>query len=325
MKSLFALFAVGVLLLSACGREETTHVANKEKKFLIGVSIPAATHGWTGGVVWCAEQAKKKLETEHSDVEYLLTTGQNTEEQINRIENLLSRKIDALVVMTQEPGPVSPVCETAKQQGVYLVIVSNPLDRRIEDLFVNGSNTSFGQAAARAMGNALDGQGEILIMEGVPCPINTERVDAFREELKTKFPKIRILESQAAYWNTEKGLSLMETFLQKYSHIDGVWAGDDDVLQGAINAYQDSKRTDIKAMIGGGGSKNIVKLIKENDPLVKATVTYPPHMVAVGMEEALSGLRNGGKPIDGKKEKTIASEIIVKENAEQYYHPDSMY
>ena len=295
------------------------------KKFRIGVSVPAATHGWTGGVVWNAKEAKKRIEAANPDVEVIVTTARDTAEQVDRIENLLAQNVDALVVLSQEPGPLNEVCKKAKAKGVYLVIVSNPLPDPCQDVFVNGSNTSFGEASADALGQILDGKGDILVMEGIPCPINTDRVTAFRKRLAEKYPNIKIMESQPAYWNTEKGLALMENYLQKHKKIDAVWAGDDDVLKGVIKAYQNSKRSDIKALTGGGGSKDIVKLVMDNDPVVRATVTYPPNMVAVGMDLARKGLRAGKKTAAEDKEVIIPSEVVTPQNAKKFYFPDSVY
>ena len=315
MKKLFAVLIPVLLILCGCSDSAA-------KKLKIGISIPAATHGWTGGVVWSAEQAKKNIEAANPDVEVIVTSSANTADQVNRIENLLARKVNALVVMAQEPGPVSSVCERAKKQGAYLVIVSNPIEKPVQDVFVNGDNRSFGAAAAETMGRLLNGQGDIVVMEGIPCPINTDRVSAFRKVLSEKFPKIRILESQTAGWNTEKGLALMENFLQKHKKIDGVWCGDDDVLIGALKAYQESKRKDVKCMVGGGGSKLIVKKILDRDPLVRGTVTYSPRMLEKGVDAALEGLRTGKTP---QKEIIIKSEIVTSETAAKYYYPDSVY
>ena len=315
MKRLF-LILTALLLLTGCGD-------TSGKKLKIGISIPAATHGWTGGVVWSAEQAKKNLEAANPDLQVIVTSSANTADQVNRIENLIARDVDALVVLAQEPGPISDICARAKQQGIFLVVVSNPLDKPVQDVFVNGDNRSFGAAAAKAMGQLLNGKGDILVMEGVPCPINTDRVESFRETLSGEFPEIKILESQAAWWNTEKGLTLMENYLQKYPKIDAVWAGDDDVLVGALKAYEESGRKDVKAMIGGGGSRKTVKRLLDGDSIVKATVTYSPRMLERGVEEALAGLRNGTKAL--QKEVMIPSQIVTHENASEYYFPDSVY
>ena len=315
MKKVCFLLAALLLLASGCGKDSG-------KKLRIGISIPAATHGWTGGVVWSAERAKRNLEAENPDLQVIVTSSANTADQVNRIENLIARNVDALVVLAQEPGPISDICAKAARQGIFLVVVSNPLDQPVQDVFVNGDNRSFGAAAAKAMGRILGGKGDILMMEGVPCPINTDRVESFRETLSKEFPGIRILESQAAWWNTEKGLALMENYLQKYPKIDAVWAGDDDVLVGALKAYEESGRTDVKAMIGGGSRKTVKRLL-DGDPVVKATVTYSPRMLERGVEEALAGLRNGKKARE--KEVIIPSQIVTHENAKEHYFPDSVY
>lgn len=313
------MLAVGGLLLAGLA---TAEPANKLK---IGISVPSATHGWTGGVVWSANRAKELIERENPDVEVIVTTGATTVEQADRIENLVARKVDALVMLCQEPGPLTPVCERAREKGIYLVVVSNPLLKPVQDHFVNGDNRSMGEAAAEAMGALLKGKGDILVMEGIPCPINTDRVAGFQAVLAAKYPGIRVLESQPAWWNTEKGMNLMEVYLQKYPKVDAVWAGDDDVLIGALKAYKNSGRTDVQGMIGGGGSKVIVKRILDGDPVVKATVTYSPRMIEVGARKALEGLRNGRKPVDGIAETLIQSEIVTAENAREHYFPDSVY
>ncbi|MBP5183197.1 MAG: ribose ABC transporter substrate-binding protein, partial [Lentisphaeria bacterium] len=118
-------------------------------------------------------------------------------------------------------------------------------------------------------------------------------------------------------------LKLMETFLGKYKHIDGVWAGDDDVLLGALKAYEESKRKDVKLFIGGGGAKLIIRKIVDKDPMIPVNVTYPPRMIAYGMEYTLEKIL--GKREIREKKIVIPAEVITRENAEKFYFPDSIY
>ena len=74
--------------------------------------------------------------------------------------------------------------------------------------------------------------------------------------------------------------------------------------------------------MGGGGAKNVVKMILDGDPLVQGTVTYSPGMISKGMEEALLLMRKGRK---GRKEILIPSRVVTKENAENFYFPASVY
>ena len=324
MKNILAIAAVAAFSLAGfvgCGGGD----GSAPSKLKIGVSLPLADHGWSGGIVSSAELAKKEIEAENDDVEVIITIGKNAEEQAQKIDNLVVRGIDALVIVSQEPGPITPACKRAHDKGIYTVVVSNPMAEPCQDLFVNGDNRNLGEQAARAIGKLIDGKGEILVMEGIPCPINTDRVNGFNEVLAKEFPEIKVLESNPAWWNTEKGLALMEVYLQKYPKIDAIWVGDDDVLVGALRAYENSGRKDIKAMVGGGGSKFVVKKVMDGDPVVRATVSYPPMMAHRGIVEALRGLRNGKKPVDGLAEIVIPSEIITAENAKDFYFPDSLY
>ena len=318
MKFLFAAaLAVSLTVLCAsCGKPEDKDVVT------IGVSIPAADHGWTGGIVWWAEQAKKEWEAKDPKVKVIISTAKDAAEQVDKIENLLVRNVDALVVLPQEPGPLTNICTTAAQRGKYLVVVDRGLTKDVQNLLVAGDNGGFGKAAAEAIAKELGGKGNILVMEGIPCPVNSDRVNAFHAEMK-KHPGIRILESQSAYWDTEKGLKLMENYLQKYPKIDAIWVGDDDVLIGALKAYQESKRKDIRLIVGGGGSKLVIKKILDGDPVIPLTVTYPPKMIAEGVKYAVAGARK--QPLTQEKKVTIPSEIVNRKNAKRYFFPDSAY
>ena len=313
--SLSALFCAALLLLTGCGKKD-------DGKIRIGVSIPSADHGWTGGVVWWAEQAKKDLERKDPKLEIILSTAKDSSEQVNKIENLMVQGIKALVVLPHEPAPLTGICSQVKDRGIYLVVVDRGLDKNIQDLTVDGDNAEFGRRCAEEMAKRLKGKGDILIMEGVPCEVNTLRVNAFKNVMK-KYPDIKILESQTSNWSQEKGLKLMENFLQKYKKIDAVWAGDDDVLIGALKAYAESKRKDIKFFIGGGGAKAIVKRVLDKDPLVPVNVTYPPRMIAYGIEFAAAAAK--GKPTAKSKREVIPADVITPANAKYFYQPNSPY
>ena len=287
----------------------------------IGISIPSADHGWTGGVVFWAEQAKKDLEKANPGVEVIVSSAKDSAEQVDQIERLLVQGIRTLVVLPNEPEPLLNVCEKVKSSNVNLVVVDRGLPRDIADLVVAGDNVGFGRVAGEALAARLGGNGRIVIMEGVLCQVNTDRVEAFRAALK-KYPGIEILDSGVTNWSTEKGLSLMENFLQKFPQIDAVWTGDDDVLIGALKAYEESKRSDVKFFIGGGGSKAIIRKVMDGDPLIPLTVTYPPRMIYVAAQEGLK-LTKGEKP--AVKKLIVPAEVIDISNAKDNYFPESAY
>ncbi|MBQ7651464.1 MAG: substrate-binding domain-containing protein [Victivallales bacterium] len=318
MKKLFLLIAAIAFAMMGCTKQESVPA----KTLRIGVSVPSADHGWTGGIVWWAEKTAKEMMADDKQLKITVVTAKDAGEQVNQIENLMVQGIDALVLLPHEPGPLTKISEEATSKGIFLTVVDRNLDRPVQNLSVVGDNPGFGRACGIELVKQLGGKGDIVIMEGIPCQVNTDRVEAFKAEI-AKAPGIKILDSQPAYWDTEKALKLMENFLQKHSKIDAVWTGDDDVLIGALKAYEESGRKDIKFFIGGAGSKVIVKKVLDKDPLVPFDVTYPPRMIAVGIEKTISALRKE-LPTD-MKHHVVPAEVIVPDNAKEFYFPDSVY
>ena len=294
----------------------------------IGVSIPSADHGWTGGIVWWAQKAIADWEGKDHNLEFFLVTADSASQQVGHVEDLMVKGIDVLVILAHDSAPLTPIVEEAKKEGIYIVSVDRGLIKPVEDIYIAGDNPGMGRVSAEWMAETLNGKGKIVVLEGIPCVINTERVDAFNAVMQD-FPGIEILDSQPAYWSTQKGLEIMENYLQKYDEIDAVWAQDDDVLKGVLQAYKESGRDDIKVFLGGAGSKDIIKMIIEGHPLVKANVTYHPSMIATGVSLGVMGIR--GDKLDNFYQNQLPSriilraELITEENAEDYYVPESIY
>lgn len=314
------------LLFSGCGKPASTPqttFTSAARNLKIGISVPAADHGWTAGVIWWAKEAIKL----YPDVEWTLATAENPDKQIKDLETMMTQGLDAIVVLATESAPITPVAEEIKKRGILLINVDRGFTKPVADLFIEGDNKAFGRKSAEFMVNKLNGKGKIVILEGIPSTVNTDRVEAAMEVFK-RYPGIEILDRQTGMWNRQKALDVMQTILLKHPHIDAVWAADDDMALGAEQALKEAGREKEMWILGGAGMKDIVKRVMENDPLYPADITYPPSMIAVGIHEAVSILR------DGNREKIlqfmprhilIDVELITPENAKEYYFPDSVF
>jgi ribose transport system substrate-binding protein len=293
------------------------------KKVRIGVSVPAADHGWTAGVGWWAKRAMKL----YPDVEWVYATADKPEKQISDIEDMISRKVDGLVILATESGPLTPVAKQAKQRGIFIVNVDRGFTEPVADIFLEGDNKAFGRKSAQFMAEKLGGKGNIVILTGIPCTVDTDRVTAGREVF-AQHPDIKILDQQPGFWNRQKALEVMENMLTKHAKIDAVWAADDDMALGVIQAIKERGRDKEIWVFGGAGMKEMVKKVLDKDPMVPGNVTYSPSMIAAGMHTAASVL------VGGKKDQVmefmprhilIDVELITPENASQYYFADAVY
>ena len=295
--------------------------ASAAPAFRIGVAIPSADHGWTGGIVWWAQQAVKEFGMAHPDIEFILHESDSDKEQAAQVSAMLPRKLHALVILPHRPAPLTTVLNKAYQSGTFIVVVDRSIPKVPKHVYIAGNNYGFGFECGVHMADALGGKGNILVMEGIPCEGNSLRVNGFKDAIKPH-PDVVVMDSQPAFWNPEKAYELMHQYLQHFPAIDAVWCGDDDVLEGALKQYKESGRKDVKFFLGGGGSKKIIKMILDDDPLVKATVTYPPKMIYESIKLAVDHLLKG-KTFE--KEITIPSRLVTKVNAAEYYYPDSIY
>ena len=294
-----------------------------QRKLRIGISIPAADHGWTAGVKWWAERAIAM----HPDVDWTLTTSAEPSAQIAAVEDMMARGIDALVILATESAPLTPIAKEAHERGIFIVNVDRGFLEPVADLFIEGDNKAFGRKSAQFMVEKLGGKGNIVILEGIPSTVNSDRVNAAKEVF-SQHPGIKVLASQPAMWNREKGLQVMENYLQQFPKIDAVWAQDDDILMGAMQAVKEAGREDEMWMLGGAGMKEVVRMVMDGDSLIPADITYPPSMIATGIHLCHSVLRDGRKEEVMQfmpKHLLLDVELITPENAKQYHFPDSVY
>ncbi len=296
----------------------------------IGVSIPSADHGWTGGLGYYAQMAIKDITAKDKNVKFTLTLADTPQKQVSDVEDLMAKGVQALVVLAYDSSTLTPTIKKAKEKGIYIVSVDRGLTEPVQDVYIAGDNPGLGKVSAEYMGPAMGGKGNMVVLEGIPCEINTQRVQAFGDVMKAKFPGIKILDSQPANWSTDKGYEVMQNYLQKYPQIDAVWAQDDDILIGVLKAYKESGRKDIKLMIGGAGSKQMVKMVMDGSPMVTADVTYPPAMIYPAINLAVLGVRGQNLPGFNPMKKIpseiiIAAELITKANANLYYDPKSPF
>jgi len=293
------------------------------KKLKIGISVPAADHGWTAGVIYWAKQAMEM----YPDVEWVFQDAPNPEDQIKDLDTMMVQEVDAIVILATESAPITPKAKEIHERGILLINVDRGFLEPVADVFIEGDNKAFGRKSAQYMVEKLGGKGKILVLEGIPSTVNTDRVNAAKEVFAAN-PGIQILDSQTGMWNRQKAHEVMQTLLLKHPQVDAIWAQDDDMALGAEQALKEAGREKNIWMLGGAGMKDIVKRVMDGDAMFPAGITYPPSMIAVGVHQAVSMLR------DGKLDKImqfmpkhimIDVELITPENAKEYHFPDSVY
>ena len=321
MKTTFRKLTLVAAALTVLG---AAPIASAEENVVLGVAIPAATHGFTGGIVFWANQAKKDLEKAHPGMKVIVKTAANAAEQANQLQDLMAvSKINTLVIFPFESAALTKPVEQVHNKGVYVTVVDRGLtDTSAQDAYISGDNTAFGKIPAEYLAKAMGGKGNIVAMRGIATTLDNERMDAFNSVMKN-YPDIKLLDARYANWNRDDAFKVMQDYLTRFKDIDAVWAADDDMAVGVLKAIDQAKRTDIKIVFGGAGAKGMIKTLKDGtDPRIQANVSYSPKFMYDAIK--LTGeARATGEKLPATY--IIPSMLITRENAAEFYFPDSPF
>ena len=316
------------LALSAVGAAAALALAGpaiaQANKVVLGVAIPSATHGFTGGIVYWANQAKKDLEKAHPGLQVIVKTAGGAPEQANQLQDLVTvNKINALVIFPFESAALTKPVAQVKAKGVYVTVVDRGLtDTSAQDAYVAGDNTAFGKIPAEYIAKALGGKGNVVAMRGIATTLDNERMDAFNAVLKNH-PDIKLLDAKYANWNRDDAFKVTQDYLTRFKQIDAIWAADDDMAVGVLKAIEQAKRDDIKIVFGGAGAKGMVKSIMDGkDKRLGADVSYSPKFIYDAIKLTAEARLKGEKL---PATTIIPSVLITKENAKDFYYPNSPF
>ncbi|MCJ9673811.1 MULTISPECIES: substrate-binding domain-containing protein [unclassified Neorhizobium] len=294
----------------------------QDKKVTIGVSIPAADHGWTAGVVFHAERVAKLLMKEHPGLNVIVKTSPDAASQANAVQDLAVQGLDALVILPSDPDPLVNAIQQVKDKGTFVALVDRAPsvnDSTIRDLYVAGNNPALGQVAGEYIKKTTP-EAQVVVIRGLPIPIDQQRQDGFDKGIAGS--KVKVLDRQFGNWNRDDAFKVMQDFLTKHQKIDVVWCQDDDMAVGVLEAIAQAKRTDIKYIVAGAGSKDMVKKVMDGDKMVPVDVLYPPAMVATAME-LTAGNFYDKVPVSGTY--ILDATLVTKDNAKNFYFPDSPF
>jgi ribose transport system substrate-binding protein len=293
-----------------------------DQSYVIGVAIPSATHGFMGGLNFHARDTIKRLEATYPQLSFVLTTAGSAGKMVNDIEDMVAtRNIDALVVLPFESEPLTSPVQAVAEAGIWVTVVDRGLSvPGIEDLYVAGDNTGFGRMAGEYFVGHLNAGQKIVVLRGIPTTLDNERVDAFTAAIKGS--GIEVLDMQHGNWNRDDAFNVMQDYLSKYPQIDAVWASDDDMAIGVMEAIAQAGRKDEMWVVGGAGMKQIIKRIMDGDPQLPVNISYPPAQISTAIELTALGLISS-TPVSVRF--IIGSALITPENAAKFYFPDSPF
>lgn len=219
----------------------------------------------------------------------------SSQTEISQIQSILAQgKKVVLMVNTVASSDAPPIVNAVKAAGGYVVIWWNKPDNlkpwEVGNNFVafqKHSGVESGQCNGKSIGDALGPQGGgVIMLPGVQDSTTSQtRVAGFKDALKA-YPNVKVLEERPANWDQQKGFQETQTMLAKYGdQIKGIWAADDAMMLGAIEATKQAGRSDIK-FVSDGLYPPTIDYMKQGVPIVGETFHRGYMAASIGLYTA---------------------------------------
>jgi galactofuranose transport system substrate-binding protein len=197
----------------------------------------------------------------------LVTNAQSDlNKQISDIKSMLAQGAQLLIVAPLNSDGLQPALDAAKEKKVPVVTI----DRKVTSkpctdylTFIGSDFVSQGKRAADQMIQATGGTGKVAILLGSSGNnVTTDRTKGFKDQLATS-PGLSVVAEQTGEFERAKGQAVMEQLIQSNPDITAVYAENDEMGIGAVNALKAAGKQpgkDVK-IISIDGTRNAVQLI----------------------------------------------------------------
>lgn len=179
-------------------------------------------------------------------------TPESNEEQISLIQQQIAKGVDALVVIPADGTGIIPAIEEANSAGIPVINVDTRIDTSncSVDTFIAVENYRAGVEVAEALAEKMNGEGDVIILEGKPGTQSSIDIVGGANDVFAKFDGINVVASQAADWNRTKGYTVTLNLLEANPDVTAIFAANDEMAMGAQQAVAQSGK-DGQIMIAG--------------------------------------------------------------------------
>ncbi len=306
----FALLA-GLIFLTGCG--ETTNPdgsarsPDADAKYTIAVVPKGLGHQFWFTVREGAEAAGKEFNTE------ILWNGPAKEtevaEQINILQDMISRKVDAIVMAACDENALVDTIKNAMEAGIPVVTIDSGVKSDLPISFVATDNTAAAKLAAAEMARLIGNEGEVGQIPFVPGAATSEmREHGFNDGLKD-FPNIKLVATIHCNSDMAKAMAAMEDMMTANPNLKGVFCGNEAGAIGAVAALDASgKAGQIKVVAFDASPEQVAAL--ERGAMHALILQDPFRMGHDGVKAAIDHIE--GRPVEKRIDTGVV--IVTKEN-----------
>lgn len=234
----------------------------------------------------------------------------DVEKQMQIIENLLQTGIRALIVTPSGSREIASAIAKANRAEVPVIVVDTRVDPKAAAdnalkmaSFIGSDNYDGGRLAGEYLAKSTGGKARVAILEGIPGhETGDSRLRGFREALQPH-AGMTIVASQPANWERDLGFTVFQNMLQAHGDIDALFACNDLMALGAVEAIAAAGRSGGIRVVGFDALDDARKMI-EAGRMDASVAQSPRDMGRIAVESAARLFR--GEPVAAEQKVPIA-------------------
>lgn len=293
--------AAVVLLAAGCGRDAGTDAASDGRPtvalvvktlnnpFFIDMQRGAEEAARTHGVNLLVQAADREVDVER---------------QMQIVENLIQRRVDALLITPSGSREIVPALVKANQAGIPVLILDTRVDAAALSAqggsiatFIGSDNHAGGRIAGEHLVASMGGQARVAVLEGIPGhETGDARLRGFREALQAH-PGMQIVVSQPANWERDLGYNVTQNLLQAHPTVNALFAASDLMALGATEAIAAAGRTGGITVVGFDAIDEAREAITKG-AMDASIAQNPAQMGRMGVEAAVKLLAGDSLPAE---------------------------
>jgi ribose transport system substrate-binding protein len=237
----------------------------------------------------------------------------NVDQQVSILEDQITNRVAALAVAPTGAAEVIPVLDRARGAGIPVVIFDTDVNWPSKVSYVGSDNRRAGRLGGEYIIKLLSGKGKVAVIRGILGVLTHEdRLAGFQEALR-EAPGIENVAVQPANSERALGMSVMENLLTRYSDLRAVFATNDQMALGAVEAIAARNLTGKIAVVGVDATREAVRAV-EAGRLSGDVAMHPEALGQSAVEAALKAAR--GEPV--AKRIDTGEELVTKQNAAEF-------
>lgn len=208
--------------------------------------------------------------------------------QLSILETMLLNDYDAYLLSPLSNDNLNRVVPELKHDNIPVINV-NCEYIAAADVFVGTIQLDIGNFAADFIGEKLNGVGKVAVIEGVPGSYTSiQRTAGFMNTMAEKYPNIQIVASVPGDYERQKGMDVAMDILTQTSDIDAIFACNDNMALGAVEAIRMTDRSKLGEIIviGADGTDAAYDSITKGE-LTGTVDQFPVINGEIAMEVAL--------------------------------------